>query len=84
MKKINVIHACWLDLKEDSNSWCEYCLNTKSKKTYLPFHSNVINGERICENCVKDKLEGLSIEFSIINFFPTSIEYKEELNKLDN
>ena len=82
MRKVNVIHACWLDASEKNFSWCEYCDNNKSNKTYLPFHKNVLNPEHICENCVKNNLEELGIEFEVIDFFETHESYYTELYKL--
>ena len=83
MKKVNVIHACWLDFDEKGNSWCEYCSNHKSKKTYLPFHESVLNPEHICEDCVSGKAsEDIGIEFKCVDFYEDEESYRNDLYKL--
>lgn len=77
MRKVKLIQACWV-----KNKWCEYCDNTNSKFTYLPFHSNVLNPENICENCAKNQTKNLPFEFEIVDFFDSSKEYWEALSKL--
>ena len=81
--KTGVIHASWLDLdnKKNKHSWCEYCGNHKSSKTYLPFHKNVLNPERICENCVEG-IPDLNLEFEVLGFYINEDEYQKDLYKL--
>lgn len=75
-KKISVIQACWIN----DNTWCEFCSNNTSKKTYLPYHSKVLNPEHICEVCVKKG--SLGIDFEIVDFFESEIDYKTSISKL--
>lgn len=77
LKKINVIHASWLD--DSSFKWCEYCSNKNQKRTYLPFHKNVLNPEHICEICIK---ENEFCEFEVVDFYEDDQSYRKDLYKL--
>lgn len=71
----NVIQAIWLTC-ENFPSWCEYCSSTSHKKTYLPFHKDVLNPQHICENCKDEK------EFIVVDWFEFDKDYRLKLNKL--
>lgn len=75
-KEVKVIQASWLD---DENSWCEYCATNNIKRTYLPFHSNVLNPERICLVCVT---ASEIANFKIVDFFTKESDYREALSEL--